>query len=349
MNNWPDFLLNADGRKITPADWERQREQMKKILQQNIYGRIPDAPDEICAEVSETRAGYCAGKALFQKILLTIRVGKKEDSFPVFAAVPVNRQIEGTFLFLSFRTEFPNEYLPVEEIVDGGFAVFSFCYKDVTADNDDFTDGLASLFYNDNQRQADDPGKIAIWAWAAMRVMDYLQTRKDIDISNIMTVGHSRLGKTALVAAGFDERFSGGISNDSGCAGAAITRGKQGERIAQIVDRFPYWFCRQYAAYAGREQDLPFDQHFLLALIAPRTLYVASAQEDLWADPQAEFAGCVAASGAYALLGRMGIETETFPALNHPLHAGTIGYHIRPGTHWLSRSDWQMFMAFRKK
>ena len=128
MNNWPDFLLNADGRKITPADWERQREQMKKILQQNIYGRIPDAPDEICAEVSETRAGYCAGKALFQKILLTIRVGKKEASFPVFAAVPVNRQIEGTFLFLSFRTEFPNEYLPVEEIVDGGFA--EMCIRD---------------------------------------------------------------------------------------------------------------------------------------------------------------------------------------------------------------------------
>ncbi len=168
-----------------------------------------------------------------------------------------------------------------------------------------------------------------------------------IDKRRIAVAGHSRLGKTALWCAAQDERFAAVFSNDSGCSGAAITRGKVGEQIQNITEVFPYWFCSNYAKYANHEDEMPFDQHQLLACIAPRLLYVASAAEDEWADPYSEYLACVAASTAYQLLGQKGLVLSGqayAPGLC--LQGGSIGYHLRAGTHFLSRDDWQMFISF---
>ena len=255
----------------------------------------------------ERQEDFCASKAVYERVEIRVQVSVRNlHSLSMRLCLRSFREKPMAFVHINFRSNVPDEYMPSEELADGGFAVFSFGYEDVTKDNRDFSDGLAALFPA-GSRNGNAPGKIALWAWAALRVMDYLQTREDVDLKNVAVVGHSRLGKTALLAAASDERFAFAISNDSGCSGAAVTRGKERGTVADITKMFPYWFCENYKAYAGREEEMPFDQHFLLALIAPRKLYVSSAQEDQWADPPAELAGCRAASPVYGLYGLGGL------------------------------------------
>lgn len=339
MREIPDVLMFTDGTMVnTPGDWRRRREEIKEILQENEYGKMPPPPDTLKWEMIEERTGYCGGKAVLRRILITVGVRGKEADFPFCEVIPAGLKKPMGFLHINFRNDVPDEYMPTEEIVDGGFAVCSFGYQDVTADNGDFTDGIASLFFEGQQRAEDDPGKIALWAWAAMRVMDVICEQGEIDRSRVAVVGHSRLGKTALLASAMDERFALAISNDSGCSGAAVTRGKVGERVKHITDSFPFWFCPRYRRFSGREEEMPFEQHWLTALTAPRPLYVASASQDEWADPEAELLCCRLTSPVYELLGRKGFE-----------EGGRIGYHRREGGHWLSRYDWQKFMEFRKR
>jgi hypothetical protein len=226
----------------------------------------------------------------------------------------------------------------------------TFCYNDVTLDeNDHFESGLAAMYPRENPET--DWGKIGMWASAASRVMDYVQTLPQIDKSRIFALGHSRLGKTAIWTAVQDERFAAGCSNDSGCSGAAITRQKQGEHVKEITKNFPYWFCGNYQKYIDRENEMPFDQHQLLALMAPRTLYVASAVEDLWSDPYSDFMSAKLASDAYELLGVTGLVNPTgeMIGVNEHLHEGNVGYHMRAGKHFMSRDDWKQYMAYFDK
>ena len=227
-------------------------------------------------------------------------------------------------------------------------AVLSFDYRDVTSDNNDFKNGIAPIF--GNRRRNDAPGKIAMWAWAAMRVMDYIETLDEIDKSNVAVVGHSRLGKTALVAGGYDERFKYIISNDSGCSGAAITRGKQGETPTVITNVFPFWFCPRYNKNAAKFDEGKFDQHFLMALSCPRHLMVGSAKEDLWADPASEFLATEMASEAWRLHGMRGlVHNGEIPEAKSVLGDGEVLYQVRMNTHYFSREDWLEYMAFIKK
>ena len=335
IKHLPDFFMDENGQAVAGADWDRQRERIKSMLFEYEYGIMPGKPDSL-EFVREIKVDdYCAGKAVYEKISAEGTVCGKSFSFPFYAVVPVKQNKPPAFVHINFRDNVPDQYMPTEEIIDNGFAVFSFGYQDVTADNDDFSDGAAALF---SRNEDNAPGKIAVWAWAASIVMDYVCSRGDI--GDTAVVGHSRLGKTALLAGAVDERFKFVISNDSGCGGAAVTRGKKGERIADIVGAFPFWFCKNYGSFSRCEESMPFDQHFLLALAAPRYLYVASAKEDIWADPEAEFEGCAEASRAWELLGLNGLEK--------PGCKGHIGYHNRDGTHYLSRYDWQKFMEFIK-
>ncbi|NMP38438.1 MAG: hypothetical protein GX051_10030 [Clostridiales bacterium] len=334
--NVPDVMTFCDGRKVkTASDWRDRRQEILEILQQNEYGVFPPPPDTFTSELLERRDSFCADKASLEKHLLCVSVGKKDFSFPVYRLMPKNINNPKAFVFINFRDNIPDEYFPAEEIIDNGFAVYSFCYKDVSCDNGDFSSGAAGMFFDSAKRSVNAPGKLSIWAWAASRVMDFVISDGVCDIRNVAVIGHSRLGKTALLAAASDERFSCAVSNNSGCAGAALERGKQGERVKDIVKSFPFWFCPRYADYAGNEGAMPFDQHFLLALIAPRRVYVSSAEEDTWADPSAEYASCVLASQVWELLGTKGL-------------GGCEGYHLRPGTHYLSRYDWQQFMKYLK-
>ena len=322
---------------------------MLTILQREEYGFLPPPPDAMRTSVSTILGNFCAGKATLERVEITVRVGEGEFTFPVYAAVPTATGPHPFFMHVNFRDAVPDRYMPTEELIDHGFAVLSFCYTDVTSDDGDFQNGLAALFYPGGVRRPTDAGKIALWAWACHRVMDFALTDHRLDPARATVCGHSRLGKTALLAAATDERFAVAHSNNSGCSGASLSRGKSAdsEHIADICRTFPFWFCENYQRYAHHEDEQTLDQHALLACIAPRRVYVASAAEDAWADPCGEYLACVAASEAYAAHGHDGLVcTDRLPQVGEAFHDGHIGYHLRAGKHYFSREDWGLLMAY---
>ncbi len=326
------------------------REQMLDILQREEYGYLPEKPESISFEEQDFIPNFCAGKAVCKKVEVKVRICGKEFSFPIYATIPTKAGKYPYYICINFRDAVPDRYLPCEEIIDNGFGVISFCYKDVTSDDGDFTNGLAGVLFENGKRKSCDAGKLAMWAWAAQRALDYAYTLENFDPECAIVCGHSRLGKTALLAAATDERFRFCHSNDSGCSGSAISRGKDGETIAKIVKVFPYWFCENYYKYADREYECPFDQHFLASCIAPRFVYIASAVEDGWADPMHEMLNCVAISEVYEKMGHCGFVCEDrLPVVGDEYHEGRVGYHLRAGTHYFGRDDWLKVMKFIKR
>ena len=324
------------------------RDEMLDIMQKEVYGYLPPKPDALTWTVQDNYVGdFCAGKATLQLVELTATLGDKTFTFPVKATIPPAPGPHPIFININFRPDVPDRYQPTEEIIDNGFAVLSFYYQDVTTDNGDFENGLAGVLYENGQRGLHDPGKIAMWAWAAQRVLDYAEQEPRLDKTCVTVCGHSRLGKTALFCGAMDERFTFAYSNDSGCSGAAFTRDKMGETVEIITNAFPYWFCVNYQQYVRREHEMPFDQHYLVASVAPRYAYVASAKEDTWADPYSEMLSCVAATPAYEAMGLDGLICEDrLPEVGDRWHAGHIGYHLRAGQHYMGREDWNIAMDF---
>ena len=238
---------------------------------------------------------------------------------------------------------------PLRMILDRGYAVVTFPRADVEPDYAvGWKHGVRGYYLNKRGRDAfadDDWGAIAAWAWTLSRALDYLRTDSEIDGDRVAVFGHSRFGKTALWAAAEDERFAMAISNNSGAGGAALSRRCFGETVAVLNQRFPHWFCGNFARYNDKEDALPIDQHQLLALAAPRPLYIASATDDRWADPRGEFLAAKAASPVYELLGQPGLRTDTWPDPEQPV-GETIGYHLRSGKHDLTEYDWRRFLDF---
>ncbi len=323
------------------------KEQAIAVLQREEYGFLPAPPDALSFSAQENIIPrFCGGNAELHHITVHCIVNGKPFSFPFSAVFPTDGKPHPFFIHINFRDAVPDRYMPTEELVDNGFAVLSFCYKDVSSDDGDFTDGLAGLLFENGKRTPSDPGKIALWAWAAQRVMDWAQTKPDaLDLSAGIVCGHSRLGKTALLTAATDPRFAFAYSNDSGCSGAALARGTHGETIRDICEKFPFWFCENYFQYIGNEAQMPFDQHDLIAAIAPRRVLIGSASQDFWADPLSEQLACVAASPAF----QSGFTGADRPAKEgEAFLQGDVGYHLRRGRHYFSRADWHQLIRFVK-
>ena len=188
---------------------------------------------------------------------------------------------------------------------------------------------------------------LSAWAWAAMRVMDYFEQDKDIDINRSAMVGHSRAGKAALWAGANDTRWAITISNQSGAGGAAISRRAFGETVKKLNSSFPHWFTDNFAAYNDKEENLPVDQHFLIGAIAPRTVYVASAKLDRWADPKGEYLGLKDGIEVHKKIYGLDISLpEDFLSINEPEHHRHAGYHLRVGKHAFPIYDWERFLDF---
>ncbi|MBR5742543.1 MAG: hypothetical protein IKX85_01975 [Clostridia bacterium] len=332
----------------------RSAEEVKKaqgelyaLMRDRLYGEMPPPPAKVEGKPVMPETECFAGKAVMTCFELSFDAPLGRASFPMTYLAPKDGRKHPFFVNISFLKEVPSFYLPAEEIIDRGYGVATFCYREVSEDGPEF-DGIAPLFGTDREKP-ETWGKIGIWAYAASRVLDFILTLPEVDPDRVAVIGHSRLGKTALWAGANDPRFVLTISNESGCGGAALNRGKVGETLSGMTDVFPYWFSPAMQNLRGvRPEDLDFDAHQLLALIAPRYLLVGSAAGDEWADPESEMLAAKAASPFWDAAGEAGLLTEEEkPRVGAAFQGGRIGYHMRAGAHFMSRTDWNVYMDYR--
>ena len=355
----PDPLVTADGHPVASVrEWKEQRRgEVLELFREHVYGRTPlGRPGHLHFDLLQSAPDAMDGQATLKRVRVSYAGPGGAGAINVVLFIPnVAAKPVPCFLLICNRPpsnidptrQEKSPFWPAEQIVARGYAAAAFHNADVDPDvHDGFTNGVHRMFDAPGQRRQDAWGTIAAWAWGASRVMDYLVSDTAIDASRVAVVGHSRGGKTALWAGAEDERFAMVVSNDSGCTGAALARGKQGERIRDINRAFPHWFCENYKKFNDREEALPVDQHMLAALAAPRLLYIASASEDNWADPRSEFLAAVHASPVYQLFGLPGVDSHEFPSPDAPIHGGQIAYHLRTGRHNLTEYDWNRFMDF---
>ncbi|MBU6398721.1 MAG: acetylxylan esterase, partial [Verrucomicrobia bacterium] len=236
----------------------------------------------------------------------------------------------------------------LEQSIDRGYAVVTFYNGDIEPDDPATTDGIRSWYARHDAKASYDWGAVAAWAWGLSRALDYLVTDGDIDPRRIAVVGHSRNGKAAMLAAAFDERFALAIPLQAGCGGTSPSRGHVGESVRQINDHFPHWFNAQFKQFNDQVDRLPFDQHCLIALCAPRPVLLSCATEDTWANPVGQFEMLQAADPVYRLLGVEGVGAKQMPETGR-LQASRLGYFIRPGKHSMTRIDWQAFLDYADK
>lgn len=377
----PDVLRMPNGAEVKSAgQWMGiQRPYIYHLFEENIYGRFPP-PVPVHYRIRESDRDALGGIAIrkqlrlflspedtsvFADVLIYLPKNKK-GPVPVFLGLNFSGNatiINDSSVFLSDRLMFP-EYRarntdlsrgtkssrwPVKEILSNGMGIVTACYSDFEEDRPEgWKTGIRTTLQDLLKTKPDEWGAVGAWAWGLSRIMDYLQSDKDVDGEKVAVMGLSRLGKTALWAGASDTRFGIVISNESGEGGAALARRWYGETVKKINTSFPWWFVSKYKTYNDAVDALPVDQHELLALIAPRPLYVASAENDQWSDPKGEFLSAVYTSPVYALFGKQGLGTDKMPAVNHPV-GHRVAYHIRTGKHDITLYDWEQYIHFAKE
>src|SRR3954464_6123103 len=372
-------------RVTTAEEWmETRRPEIHRLFETEVYGRAPREAPKLEFHVDSEKRDARGGRAIRKEVTIDVSTARGHLPLHLLLYTPKTDHPVPVFLGLNFHgnqgvTSEPDIQLSqcwlinrpdvrgildnhateesrgtessrwqVEQVVARGYALATMCCGDIDPDFDDgFQNGVHPLFYSKGKTHpADDEwGTIAAWAWGLSRALDYLETDKRVDAKRVAVIGHSRLGKTAFWAAACDERFAMAISNDSGCGGAALSKRVFGETVGLINKNFPHWFCRNFRKYNDHEELLPVDQHELIALIAPRPIYVASASEDKHADPLGEFLGAKNAEPVYKLFGKKGLGTNDMPPVEHPI-GDVIHYHLRTGKHDITAYDWQQYLDF---
>jgi hypothetical protein len=382
----PDPLLMLDGSRVaTKEQWEtRRKPELRSLFQHYMYGQLPPRPEKIEFIVEHTKTDFLDGKATKKEV--TIRYSPEgTPDIHLLVVVPNERKTPApVFVGMNFggnhmahadpSIRLPLTWVPdrmpgvvnnkatdegrgkqtdvwnIELIVSRGYALATLYCGDLDPDKPDFTDGLHPFLLPPGKKEfgPHDSGSIAVWAWGIHRAVDYCVQDKDLDAQKIAVVGHSRLGKTALVAGAFDERIGIVIPSQAGCGGTAPSRGKVGESVKQINDRFPHWFCDEFTKFNEHPDLLPFDQNCLIALCAPRPVLLPNAIEDQWANPDGQFEVLLGAEPVYKLLGVEGCAVRQRPAPGE-LVDSRLGYFYRNGKHSMSREDWEAFLKYADK
>ncbi len=375
----PELLKDFNGAEITTVEqWKVHREALFKMFSSEMYGVMPDKPAMISYHLFESDNNALDGLATRRQYEITMSNGDYQTKMDLLVYIPNKRPETGAPLFMTMNFK-GNHALSMDPavricqkpmgsdtkdvkprgdaqsrwalkmIMERGYALATIARGDVAWDGKNQpTNNVLGLF-PELQKRNDNFTTIGAWAWAQSRALDYLVTLPEIDASKLIAMGHSRLGKTALWLGVTDPRIAIAISNDSGEGGAALTHRMQGETVADLCRNFPYWFTKNFQKYVKHDKEMPFDQYQLISLIAPRHVYVASAQGDAWADPEGEFTSLKLANPAFALYGiKDALPTETMPEVENPVQ-GHNGYHIRKGKHDVTDYDWARYLDFADK
>lgn len=386
IDDFPEMLKMFDGRKVdTPRMWrDERRPELKRLFEHYYYGYALDAPDNIKFRVDAEDKNYFDGKAT--RKLVTISYGPEgtpdlnlllvipnsDKPSPVFVAanfcgnhallddpeIPLNPHRNYGGCAGNDKDKRPTEAARgarverfcIDNAIDRGYAIATFCCSDLDPDVNDPTDGIQPHYYKPGQSEPGehDWGSIRAWAWGISRAIDYLVTDDAIDSERICATGHSRLGKTALVAGAFDERIAITIPHQSGCGGAAPNRYSRGESLEVMNDRFPHWLCGECKKFNDDPTLLPFDQHGLVALVAPRAVLFTNATQDTWADPKGQFNVLWAGAKVHEFLGAEGLAADDMPATGKLIDSN-VGYYIDEGKHTFNKSHWNVFFDFADK
>jgi len=361
--NVPDFLALPDGgRAATAEQWEKAaKPKVMDFFLSNVYGRRPvERPSYLSFTAVWPDRDMIGGKAVRKRIRCEYGGKYGTNSFYFTAFIPKAAKPSPAFVLICNRDPAKNidperkvksDFWPVEEMVERGYAAISFFNGEVAPDRNVGNTVGAFACFEDVQRQyrsKENWGTLSAWAWAASRVMDWIETEPLLDAKHVGVIGHSRGGKTALIAGVTDKRFAMACSNCSGCTGAKLNRYDlpKSEHIMQIVRVFTFWFAPNYVEWVNRDEEITYDQNAWIALVAPRLVAVTSATEDSWAGPRGEFEAARLASQAWELYGKKGLVGQQFPAVNDPLIDGHVAYHYREGKHTLCLKDWTFYMDF---
>lgn len=363
----PDPLVMLNGEKVTNAEeWQKKRRlEIIDLFEKNVYGYTMEGrPKGMIWEIDSVyTAATMHGKAKVKMITLFF-TGKKEwpemkikVTLPVHSKKPVPVFIVPFFdpsnidqIMLQSLEDLKRFSGNTEMLIEAGYGLINFDPTSVEPDTENgYLKGIRKVFAKPGQEKPrnDEWGVIGAWAWTMSRVMDYIETDPDIDSKKVCLTGYSRFGKAAMWAGAQDERFAIVFSGQSGCCGATLVRRQYGETVERVNKTFPHWFCSNFKKYSNNVDDLPVDWHMLNTLIAPRPLYIETAQEEYWGDPRGSFLAGKRAEPVYELFGKIGLGVEKMPPVETPV-GETIGFHMRKGGHMLGYTDydWEQFLKF---
>lgn len=354
----PELLKTQSGQTISTVDeWEKvRRPEILKLFEDHVYGQVPNDYDDIQFRIKNTDKKAMGGKATLKEVLITVFRNQKTATINLVMFTPnkVKKPVP-VFLVLNHRgiktmdvtRQNKDGFWPAEEVIEAGYGIAGFDVIDFAPDHkENFSKGVLDQLYPEQLAMDNGMRALGAWGWGASRAIDYFETDRSVDATKVITVGHSRGGKASLWCGAQDQRVAITISNESGNSGAALSRRNFGETVERIVTTFPYWFCPNYRQYGNNEAKLPVDQHMLIGLIAPRAVYVASAAEDLWADPKGQYLSLTEAQPVYRLYGFEPSLPEEMPAVNEQVIRPAMGFHNREGKHNMTPFDWQQFIRF---